>query len=83
MMACVLHVHVCDSHVDIPRLIVSIVVAVVAMYGECWLVWLMKRFSTLTFKQFFNFDWTALAPVQRSLASKIFRVVQCIPEMVI
>ena len=31
----------CDSQAAIPRLTTSIVVMVVAMYGECWLAWLL------------------------------------------
>ena len=41
-----MHVHditvSCDSPIAIPSLIASIVVAVIAMYGEYWLAWLSK-----------------------------------------
>ena len=32
----------CDSQVATLRLRVSTVVAVIAMYGACWLAWLLK-----------------------------------------
>ena len=32
----------CDGQGAIPRLIASIVVAVIPMYGERWLAWLLK-----------------------------------------
>ena len=34
-----------DSRAAIPKFIVSIVVAIVAMYGERWLAWLLKVFN--------------------------------------
>ena len=36
----------CDSQAANPRLIVSIAVAVVVMYGEHWLAWLPKVWTT-------------------------------------